>query len=796
MLNRLKEFHNNHRSAIYSLFQQLLQKESEGSPFLLRSDIQKLYNGFLDSEQGAQLHNSIMSELFSSAQEISRSEPWIYLAARVAIGKFRYFRIHSEEVEIDEIDVTDYLEFKERLVGYTPPTDEFLLELDMTPFNRDFPKLQEPRSIGKGVEFLNRQLSSKLFVEASDGDRMMLNFLRVHQHRGTQLMLNGMVDDVDSLQTALRKGVRYLNQVDADAEWKDVHTTLASYGFLPGWGRKVEDILAMFHMLMDILEAPDPTILEQFLGRIPMIFNIAIVSPHGFFGQENVLGLPDTGGQVVYILDQVRALEKEMKEQIYHQGLDIEPNIVVLTRLIPDSHGTSCNQREEQIAGTSGSVILRVPFRNESGEVLNQWISRFKIWPYLERFSRESERKLLSYLGARPDLIIGNYSDGNLVSFLLSRRMKVTQCIIAHALEKAKYLFSGLYWKENPEYNFQTQFTADLVSMNAADFIISSTYQEIAGTEDSIGQYESYSSFTMPALFRVINGINIYDPKFNIVSPGADERIYFPYYEKERRLTETHDELNELIFGTATDFSRGVLHDREKPLIFTMARLDKVKNITGLVDAYAQSPRLRQQANLLVVAGSVDQNDSADAEERYQIETMHRLFEQYGLDQQVRWLGKHLQKNKAGELYRYVADHRGVFVQPALFEAFGLTVIEAMVTGLPIFATMYGGPLEIIQNGKNGFHIDPNNNTELANKLADFFERVDKEPQYWDKLSHAAIDRVHEKYTWSLYAKRLLTLSRVYGFWKYVSNLEREETRRYLEMFHGLMFRNLAAETH
>ena len=137
MLNRLKDFHNNHRSAIYSLFQQLLQKESEGSPFLLRSDLQKLYSDFLDSEQGAQLNNSIMSDLFSSAQEISRSEPWIYLAARVAIGKFRYFRIHSEEVEIDEIDVTDYLEFKERLVGYTPPTDEFLLELDMTPFNRD-----------------------------------------------------------------------------------------------------------------------------------------------------------------------------------------------------------------------------------------------------------------------------------------------------------------------------------------------------------------------------------------------------------------------------------------------------------------------------------------------------------------------------------------------------------------------------------------------------------------------------------------------------------------------------------
>jgi glycosyltransferase involved in cell wall biosynthesis len=45
--------------------------------------------------------------------------------------------------------------------------------------------------------------------------------------------------------------------------------------------------------------------------------------------------------------------------------------------------------------------------------------------------------------------------------------------------------------------------------------------------------------------------------------------------------------------------------------------------------------------------------------------------------------------------------------QPALYEAFGLTVIEAMTCGLPTFATCNGGPSEIIKNAKSGFHIDP-----------------------------------------------------------------------------------------
>jgi hypothetical protein len=38
-----------------------------------------------------------------------------------------------------------------------------------------------------------------------------------------------------------------------------------------------------------------------------------------------------------------------------------------------------------------------------------------------------------------------------------------------------------------------------------------------------------------------------------------------------------------------------------------------------------------------------------------------------------------------------------------------------------------------------------------------------------------------------------MTLAGVYGFWKYVSKLERRETRRYLEMFYILKFRELVS---
>lgn len=796
MPTRFADILRRHSAEIHALIEHYFSLDR---PFLLRSDLwDEMQRFFTSTPEGAVLAKTDLAAIIATVQEAALDSPWIYFAIRPRVAHWAYLRFHRETRVQEDVTVSQFLAFKEQLVrGAHGHSEEFtegkILELDLAPFNRDFPKLMEARSIGRGVEFLNRRLSSQLFQEIGRGDKRLLEFLRVHQCRGRQLMLNQEVGDVNGLRSALRHADDYLMTQPADTHWDDVEGVMQQLGFECGWGRTVERIRDTLLLLSDILEAPEPGNLERFLGRIPMIFNLAIITPHGFFGQKDVLGRPDTGGQVVYILDQVRALEEEMRNGIYQQGLDIEPQIIVVTRLIPEAQGTTCDQRLEAINGARNARILRVPFRGEHGDIVPQWISRFEVWPYLERFSVEASQEMIEEMGERPDLIIGNYSDGNLVATMMAERLQVTQCNIAHALEKTKYLYSDLYWREHDEqHHFACQFTADLISMNAANFIITSTYQEIAGDAESVGQYESHMAFTMPGLYRVVNGIDVYDPKFNIVSPGADAEVYFPFTNKESRRTDLHDEINQLVFGDARQDSRGVLAEPDKPIIFTMARLDTIKNITGLVQWYAECKALRESANLVVVAGHIDSNASDDEEEYAQICRMHELMDQYGLDTQVRWIGARLEKNLAGELYRCIADRRGVFVQPALFEAFGLTVIEAMACGLPTFATRYGGPMEIIEDGKSGFHIDPNHGAQAAEKIQAFFERCLSQDDYWDTLSRGALERVKARYTWKLYAKKMMTLSRIYGFWKYVTDLEREETRRYLEMFYALQFRPLA----
>lgn len=712
------------------------------------------------------------------------------IAVRPRPGVWEYIRVNVYELSVEELTVSEYLMFKEELVD-GKPEDSFVLELDFEPFNASFPRPNRSSSIGNGVQFLNRHLSSIMFRN-KDCLEPLLDFLRVHKYKGRTLMLNDRVESISRLQSSLAKAEDYLSKLSPDTPYSEFEYELQGKGFERGWGDTAARVLEMMHLLLDILQAPDPSTLETFLGRIPMVFNVVILSPHGYFGQANVLGLPDTGGQVVYILDQVRALENEMLLRIQKQGLDMAPKILIVTRLIPDSKGTTCNQRLERVSGTEHSYILRVPFRSDQG-ILRKWISRFDVWPYLETFAMDAAHEITAELQGFPDFIIGNYSDGNLVASLLAYKMGVTQCTIAHALEKTKYLDSDIYWKKFDEkYHFSCQFTADLLAMNNADFIITSTYQEIAGTKSTVGQYESHSAFTLPGQYRVVHGIDVFDPKFNIVSPGADMCIYFPYTEKKKRLTALHGSIEKLLFDPEqNDEHVGSLSDRSKPMIFSMARLDKVKNMSGLVECYAKNSRLRELANLVVVAGYIDVKKSKDREEIGEIEKMHELMKTYNLDGQFRWIAAQTNRARNGELYRYIADTKGVFVQPAFYEAFGLTVVEAMTCGLPTFATCHGGPAEIIEHGVSGFHIDPYHPDQAATLLADFFQRCKEDPSHWNKISDAGLQRIYERYTWKIYSERLMTLAGVYGFWKYVSKLERRETRRYLEMFYVLKFREL-----
>ena len=58
-----------------------------------------------------------------------------------------------------------------------------------------------------------------------------------------------------------------------------------------------------------------------------------------------------------------------------------------------------------------------------------------------------------------------------------------------------------------------------------------------------------------------------------------------------------------------------------------------------------------------------------------------------------------------------------IFVLPSLKEGFPFALIEAMSAKVPVIATRVGAVPEIIDNGKNGFIVEPGNSASMAGKI-------------------------------------------------------------------------------
>ena len=759
-------------------------------PIILQNDILLAFQQYVDSGSDLPSMSSSMRFL-KKVQEILHLGDRLILVYRHRKASCRIYTLVSANPILERMTIENFLSIKERKICPDLKSHQQTLEITLEPFYDYGPSLKDPDTIGNGIIHLNRYMSGNLMRQSEKWNNSLYEFLKLHHLHGEQLLLDRKrIRDTKQLEGALEDAVDFLERCGYPQDLDRLKNKLKSMGFLAGWGDTAERMLETINLLQDILEQPDGKIMEEFLARIPMVSKVVLVSPHGWFGQSNVLGRPDTGGQVVYILDQAKALERYLKKDMELAGLHIEPKILIITRLIPENEGTTSDQRLEKVDGTNNVWILRVPFRDQAGEIVPHWISRFKIWPYLDRFAIDVDIEIRAELQNLPDLIVGNYSDGNMVAALLSKRMDVIQCNIAHALEKSKYLFSDLFWKnfEN-EYNFSVQFMADLISMNMADFIITSTSQEITGTDSSIGQYESYQFFTMPGLMKVNSGINLFHPRFNVIPPGVNEDFFFPFKAKKRRQVDKTEWINRLLFEMEDEKCCGHLDHPEKIPLFSIARLDHIKNLTGFVEAFGQNEKLRELANVIIIASVIDPNLSKDGEEAEEIRKMHGLIEKYELTGQIRWLGKFLSKEDTGEVYRVIADRKGIFVQPALFEAFGLTILEAMHSGLPVFATQFGGPQEIIEDGKSGFLINPTDYDSMTEKLYGFIVKSLKNQKHWENLSKRGMKRAQTNFTWELYCNRLTRLTKVYGFWRY-STSEQAKSRlaQYCHLLYHLFF--------
>jgi glycosyltransferase involved in cell wall biosynthesis len=89
-------------------------------------------------------------------------------------------------------------------------------------------------------------------------------------------------------------------------------------------------------------------------------------------------------------------------------------------------------------------------------------------------------------------------------------------------------------------------------------------------------------------------------------------------------------------------------------------------------------------------------------------------------------------------------------------ELLGLSVLEAMASGLPVVASRIGGVPEIVRDGETGFLVSPGDTDALHDRLALLLG----EPALAADMGRRARDVVLERFTWQHCAARCLAAYR------------------------------------
>ncbi|MDT8282871.1 MAG: glycosyltransferase, partial [Gammaproteobacteria bacterium] len=437
---------------------------------------------------------------------------------------------------------------------------------------------------------------------------------------------------------------------------------------------------------------------------------ILLVSVHGLIrGQDLELGRDaDTGGQTKYVVELLRELG---------EWAEVE-QAVLLTRRIVDA-GISEDYSEPVERLSDKTRIIRIDCGEEG------YLPKEALWDSLDNFADNA----LEYLTSQerlPDIIHSHYADAGYVCKRISLQLNIPLIHTGHSLgrSKRKQLLAGGMKRDIIEqrYNISRRIDAEEEVLGTAEYIITSTRQEIV---EQYGMYDYYQPERM-----------------KVIPPGTDLEKFYP---------PQGDEHDSVIYHDISRF----LQAPDKPIILALSRPDHRKNINTLVEAYGESEELQQLANLLIIAGNRDEIRDMDSGIQDVLTEIFLSIDCYDLYGKVAY-PKHHGSEEVPVIYRLTAASGGVFVNPALTEPFGLTLIEAAASGLPIVATEDGGPTDIIDNCHNGYLVDPLDKHAIVEMLLKVLDDRDN----WKQLARNGIDGVRQHYSWHSHAEKYLKLIR------------------------------------
>jgi sucrose-phosphate synthase len=448
-------------------------------------------------------------------------------------------------------------------------------------------------------------------------------------------------------------------------------------------------------------------LLDMFMTREKAPLYVLLISVHGLIrGHDLELGRDaDTGGQTKYVVDLARALALQ----------DNVGRVDLVTRQIIDPSVADDYQNPlERLQ--DGAQIVRIPAGPDA------YLRKEELWGYLDIFA-DNLLHWLSQQPHMPDVLHSHYADAGYVAMRLSHLTGIPLVHTGHSLGRDKqYRLLAMGFDSEvieQRYNMSRRINTEEDVLANADLVITSTRNEIAE------QYELYDYYQPESMV--------------VIPPGTDLDQFYP----------AAGVAGEISFNNCL---KRFLNNPKKPMILALSRPDERKNILSLVEAYGESPQLQELANLVIVAGNRDDIRAMDEGAQSVLTEILLLADYYNLYGRIA-LPKHHKQEEVPDIYRLAALSKGVFVNPALTEPFGLTLLEAAACGLPLVATENGGPVDIIGNCHNGLLIDPLDTQAIAQTLLTLLQ----DRKQWRTFSVNGSKNVRKFYSWQAHAENYLS---------------------------------------
>lgn len=448
-------------------------------------------------------------------------------------------------------------------------------------------------------------------------------------------------------------------------------------------------------------------------------FYIQMFSIHGLLRSRNLeLGRDaDTGGQIKYVVELAETLSRDERVE----RVDLFTRLLVDKRVSAD-YGKAVEEVSERFR------IIRIQCGGK------RYVRKELLWPFLDEYV-DKTIQFIKREGRNPDIVHGHYPDAGYVALLLSEYFGTPFVYTGHSMGHAKLsrlLAEGMREEEIVrKYHIDHRIEVEEEVIKNADLIVTSTSQEV---ETQYGMYRHH------ALAR-----------YRVMPPGINLDVFYPY---QRDLMPASPKKEEAVvaYGSVTEELNRFFTYPDRPLILALCRADKRKNIAGLIHAYGTDKELRAIANLAIFAGIRKNIGDMEDNEKDVLTEMLLLMDRYDLYGRMAIPKKHDFTYEVPELYRITAERKGVFVNVALTEPFGLTLIEAAACGLPIVATRDGGPRDILRNCDNGVLVDPLNPKAIAKAIKGLLVDQDK----WRQCSGNGIRGVNAHYNWESHVRHYL----------------------------------------